>query len=248
MGYYRSQRRLLLMQSPDMVDRNTEKHFKDMFAGFHAVTPDIFLMKNEVNPVPTEDDVLLFEGGTDIWTGIYNEPEHASTQKPNLKRDEQEIKYFEMALNAGTPMIGVCRGAQLLCAMSGGGIIQHVEGHNKYHHVVLPNGRKIWSSSAHHQMMNPYILPPGEWISYAHAAPNLSNVYRSGFSKVKVFKKWPQWQEQEIVWFPRTKCLAIQGHPEYFTSPTVDFVLYCRYLINRLIISTERPEQNVSSD
>jgi hypothetical protein len=90
--------------------------------------------------------------------------------------------------------------------------------------------------------MNPYTLPPSEWVSYGISGPPGGHHYRDQDGvKFNPSDVWKTFQDQEIVWFPKTRSLAIQGHPEYFQSPNALFVLYCRYLVHHLILKEQAP-------
>ena len=233
---------LMLILSPDNVDRGTEEPFLSLFEKpLVTVIPPKYLLAGEENPLPNVNSVLLFEGGTDIDSALYMQPQGRHTQPPDTERDAHESNYFRLARLQGAACVGVCRGAQLLCALSGGSIIQDVMGHGATHFLELPdkyNRLSFQTTSAHHQVMNPYVLPNNLWTSYGSAPANVGSRYRDGNNnKVKVYKRWKGWKDQEIVWFNRTRSLAIQGHPEYFQSHEARFVQYCRFLMNFLILN-----------
>ena len=150
-------------------------------------------------------------------------------------RDQSEAKLFAQAVKQKLLIFGICRGAQLGCALSGGLIVQDVQGHNNSHRIVTNDGKTLLSSSIHHQMMYPWEV---EHRLIAWSIRPLSADYR-GLSEAEI-RKWPTREygenekrmdviEPEIVWFPTTKCLAIQGHPE-MQSDTCDFNRYLKTL------------------
>lgn len=232
---------LIVICAPDTSERGTEVHFASLFRQLHWVVPP-HMGLGEDNAKPNENTVLLFEGGTDINPLLYDEQPASGTQKPDYERDKHEILQFKLAIEAKAPMIGICRGAQLLCALNGGKLIQHVNGHSNAgyrHRMQLPKCFKnewIEVTSAHHQMMNPYNLPQEAWKSLGHVPHPQSNKYWGPNGKIKVHKLYNDFKEQEIIWFPNTKCLCIQGHPEYIQSPQNAFVQYCRMLVRILIL------------
>ncbi|GIF02880.1 gamma-glutamyl-gamma-aminobutyrate hydrolase family protein [Actinoplanes siamensis] len=83
-------------------------------------------------------DGLLLSGGPDIsprWYG--QEPGRHTVTHP--ERDEAELLLLEAALDRDLPVLGVCRGMQLLVAAHGGTLHQHlpdVLGHER--HRVAP--------------------------------------------------------------------------------------------------------------
>ena len=234
-------KKLMVILSPDAFDRATERNFINLFKEQpDYVWPPKFQRPDDPpNQEPTKDSVLVFEGGTDIPPNFYGETPNFRTQKSDTERDVWEYSYVEKALAVGAPMIGVCRGAQLLCALSGGHIIQHVTGHDSGCHCLTTFEKKlIWTPSVHHQLMNPYVLPRDEWVSLAHSNRQLSNKYRNGNNqKMRMRHLFSDWQEQEIVWFPKTKCLCIQGHPEYYEKESAQFVQFCRNMISTFILN-----------
>lgn len=74
-------------------------------------------------------DALLLTGGPDIVPGLYGQPPDPRTQPADHARDRFEIALVRAALTAGTPLLGICRGMQILNVALGGTLIQHVDGH-----------------------------------------------------------------------------------------------------------------------
>ena len=70
-------------------------------------------------------DGLVLAGGADIGPDRYGAPAHERTvTRPD--RDDGEIALARAALDVGLPILGVCRGAQLLAILYGGTLHQHV--------------------------------------------------------------------------------------------------------------------------
>jgi len=236
---------LMVILSPDKVDRNTEFHFTSLFEKPPVfVYPPMHQRADYQNPLPHKHSVLVFEGGTDISPSLYKQKIAPRTSLPDTKRDAHEVAYFRMARTVNAACMGICRGAQLLCALSGGELIQDVLGHSGSHVLYMPGSTlEMITTSVHHQMMNPYVLPQSDWASYGTAPRDHGYRFRDqNGNKIKVRKHWKNWEEQEIVWFRRTRSLAIQGHPEYYQSSTALFVQYCRYLLHALILTEDAPD------
>lgn len=79
-------------------------------------------------------DGLVLAGGADLAPAAYAEEPHPQTAaRPD--RDRGELLLIRAALDAGLPLLGVCRGMQLLTVVSGGRLHQHlpeVLGHEKH--------------------------------------------------------------------------------------------------------------------
>ena len=69
---------------------------------------------------------LLLMGGEDIDPSLYGEAPHPQTQKPSPARDALELELTKRALADGRPILGICRGCQMLAVASGGKLVQHV--------------------------------------------------------------------------------------------------------------------------
>jgi gamma-glutamyl-gamma-aminobutyrate hydrolase PuuD len=71
-------------------------------------------------------DGLLVTGGADISPDRYGEAPHPETSGTRPGRDEWETRLLRRALDIGLPVLGICRGAQLLNVALGGTLRQHL--------------------------------------------------------------------------------------------------------------------------
>lgn len=71
-------------------------------------------------------DALVLTGGGDIDPGRYDAAPHPRTGPANASRDQAELDLLAAALAAGLPVLGVCRGLQLLNIACGGTLHQHL--------------------------------------------------------------------------------------------------------------------------
>ena len=71
-------------------------------------------------------DGLLFVGGADLDPAFYDARPHPETTLTRPDRDEHESRLFLAALEEQLPVLGVCRGAQLMTAALGGTLHQHL--------------------------------------------------------------------------------------------------------------------------
>lgn len=155
---------------------------------------------------------LVLWGGTDIGSSWYNEKPHPKAQKPDVKRDEQEFALVHSCIFDGVPIIGICRGAQLLCIANGGTLYQHSVGHNRGHTVFCKEDDVLLPlkdvAAGHHQVMNLDKIPQDEYEIFGFS--NFPCIVWVNAMETKEITISP-----EVVWFPKTKCLAIQPHPEW---------------------------------
>ncbi|GLX52099.1 gamma-glutamyl-gamma-aminobutyrate hydrolase [Streptomyces hygroscopicus subsp. hygroscopicus] len=74
-------------------------------------------------------DGLVVAGGPDVDPVHYGADRDARTGPPAPARDAWELALIDAALASGTPLLGICRGMQLLNVALGGTLVQHMEGH-----------------------------------------------------------------------------------------------------------------------
>ena len=127
---------------------------------------------------PNDCDGLLLPGGADVDPARYNQPNiGACDVDPAL--DELQLAVLDRFFQANKPILGICRGHQLLNAYLGGTLIQDVPNHRVHDwdrglsadkaHVTRAEpgswvealyGRRFWTNSAHHQA----VLLPGPGV------------------------------------------------------------------------------------
>ena len=71
-------------------------------------------------------DGVLLTGGGDIDPGRYGAQPHPATSRVSESRDAAELEVLDAAVAAGKPVLGVCRGMQLLNVARGGTLCQHL--------------------------------------------------------------------------------------------------------------------------
>lgn len=160
-------------------------------------------------------ELVLFTGGADISPSLYNHtPSRLTFCDP--RRDVHEIIAFRRARKHCLPIAGVCRGSQFLCAMAGGTLFQHVDGHGYgYHEISTWDGRVLNVSSTHHQMQN----PPTGAVPLAWSKSRLSDVY-IGANDEEVE---PPEVEHECVYYPNINAVGMQYHPEIMSESSKGF-------------------------
>jgi putative glutamine amidotransferase len=163
---------------------------------------------------------LLLTGGVDIDPARYGEERHANVVNVEADRDEFEFELLRVARQSGLPILGVCRGLQVMNVAFGGSLFQDINDQvgttiehtvpsppcHIAHEVWVTKGSLLWTlmqekmadadtcavNSRHHQ-------------SVKHLAP--------GF---EVTATAPDGVIEAIECSGSSFCLAVQWHPENF--------------------------------
>ena len=107
---------------------------------------------------------LLLPGGGDLDPALYGQPDRGS-HPGDLRHDRLELALAREFLAAGKPVLGICRGLQVVNVALGGTLVQDLPGHSqqagadRVHPVTAVVGslaaalwgRRFWVNSAHHQ-------------------------------------------------------------------------------------------------
>jgi putative glutamine amidotransferase len=94
-------------------------------------------------------DGLIVTGGCDVDPSTYGQQPHPATDEAvedNRKRDAFEFALVDGAIRRGMPVLGICRGAQVINVALGGSLHQHlpdVIGHTRHQ-----QGNAVFSTSA----------------------------------------------------------------------------------------------------
>lgn len=176
---------------------------------------------------PSTADLVVFNGGDDIGTSIYGEkPVMSGVPLEISRRDQREMALFDACIDQGVFMLGICRGAQLLNCLNGGSLWQHVDGHTSNHDMFeVKTGQILYTTSTHHQQMR-----AGKGAEIIAVANTSTVKHCDGLTKG--FTKHGDratGDDLEVVFYPKTRTLCIQGHPEYV--PTSTFAQWCLDLI-----------------
>ncbi|MEX0602943.1 MAG: gamma-glutamyl-gamma-aminobutyrate hydrolase family protein [Bacteroidota bacterium] len=125
--------------------------FDNYFAWIHRIDPAIELVKlsyhlDNAGVVPDLDGLLL-TGGGDVHPALYGKPEYLELiEETNEKRDEFELEVIEHALKADLPILGICRGMQIMNVALGGTLIGDLQRWGYRDHTQrnsLPNRHAI---------------------------------------------------------------------------------------------------------
>jgi len=79
-------------------------------------------------------DGLLLPGGWDVDPSLYGETKDVKVGPIDRELDETELEMFKQARARELPVLGICRGQQVINVAMGGSLVQHLEGHEVREH------------------------------------------------------------------------------------------------------------------
>ena len=125
---------------------------------------------------PDDFAALCLTGGEDLEPSRYGAPADPKTEPADPDRDALELALVATARARDLPVLGICRGFQVLNVAYGGTLVQHVDGHRAANGPIVPHtvvpvaGSKLaeacgaapYSVNArHHQAVTKQSLAPG---------------------------------------------------------------------------------------
>ena len=174
---------------------------------------------------------LLLPGGGDIDPALYHE-ENRGSADIDRPLDEAQLAMADAFVRAGKPVLGICKGEQVLNVLFGGGLIQHLavaeahrfrDGDSVHECVSLPGtdmerlyGRRYPVNSSHHQGLGRI----GAGLRATSFAPD-GTVESVAHDTLPVFG---------VQWHPERMCFA-KARPDTVDGTAV--LLYFRSLLMR---------------
>ena len=164
----------------------------------------------------------IFWGGADLDPSLYNRERSQRCGRSHLAADIELMDKMRDCINNEIPIIGICRSAQVLNVVNGGILVQHINEHTHSHDVTITdmqgNVELICPvSSTHHQMM----IPHKDGIILAKDHRPVTGVHWDDVNEEHEYER-----TIEVVYYPKTKSLCIQPHPEWMDqhSPFVHWI------------------------
>lgn len=177
--------------------------------------------EEEAEAILDRMDGILFSGGNDVDPSLYGEFPHQKLGNVDPDRDTTELLLAQAAMRRSLPILGICRGHQLLAVAGGGtlwqdipaqvpGAIKHAHAQPKWHpiHTVKATpgtrleallGAEFGVNSRHHQAVRD--IPAG-WVSSAVSPDEINEAMELPGERFVV---------------------SVQWHPENFTGRAYNF-------------------------
>ena len=182
-------------------------------AGGLAVMLPLTCEDTDIENLVERFDGFLFTGGHDVDPALYGQEKEGCCGDLCPGRDAMEGKLLKAALDADRPVLGICRGLQLMNAVLGGTLWQDIPTQfpsDTNHRMAAPYGR------AEHPVQVSSELPFGD----LPMTLGVNSCHHQGIRKLapelKVWAAAPDGLVEAVYLPGKRYARAVQWHPEFF--------------------------------
>lgn len=163
-----------------------------------------------------ELDGLMMQGGSDIAPQAYGEAPLRPEWAGDPVRDRYELELLRGFIDAGKPVLGICRGHQLLNVALGGSLYQDIESQ-------VPGGRRHADLSVYDEHFHEVAIEPGSRLAGLYPGAGTVRVNSLHHQSVKDLGRGLQVEARstadgvvEAVRYTGDQYLVgVQWHPEF---------------------------------
>lgn len=112
-------------QRPIYGNNRTYVHAVENAGGLPILIPMLDDL-SELQELLPRLDGILFSGGIDLQSSLYGATPHPKEDEPDPRLDQLEMTIASWALEEDLPVLGVCRGMQMLNVLAGGTLYQDI--------------------------------------------------------------------------------------------------------------------------
>lgn len=123
-------------------NNNYKKALERLNIPYIVLSPDEKVSWNEISGI-------IFIGGEDIHPSYYNEKIEEENLEINKKRDQWEFNLMYFAFKKGIPILGICRGCQLINVFLGGSLYQDLKRYKREGKISQIHWRVGGKDSSH---------------------------------------------------------------------------------------------------
>lgn len=120
------------------------KNFKDIFDKLGVTLVPVFDTTNIKNIAKFCDAIILTGSGIHINPKLYNQAEKINYEYPYILEDKLDFALIKEFNALNKPILGICRGIQVINVYFGGSLKQKINNHeNVQHEILLKNNTKL---------------------------------------------------------------------------------------------------------
>lgn len=166
-------------------------------------------------------DGLLLQGGADIAPQTYGEEPQAPDWQGDRVRDRYELDLLDRFIQAGKPVLGICRGCQLINVYFGGTLVQDLP-------TLRPGEVRHLDPAHYERQMHPVRILPGSGLARLYAGRGegvINSIHHQGVKDLgrglAVEAEAPDGLPEAIRWQGDGYVFGMQWHPEFMMPETL---------------------------
>jgi putative glutamine amidotransferase len=168
----------------------------------------------DVESLVSRVDGLLLIGGADLDPACYGAERSPRTEATYRERDEFELALVRATFDRDLPVLGICRGMQILNVATGGNLHQHLADAGFGEHRPAPGSL---GADTHHEVE----IEPGSLLARAAGTERetVNSHHHQGVDAIGeggrvVARSQPDGVLEAIEWPQLRHALGVQWHPE----------------------------------
>lgn len=167
-----------------------------------------------------EMDAFVFQGGVDLAPESYGESPIGKWKGDRI-RDQYELKIMDYAIKSGKPVLGICRGMQLMNVYFGGTLYQDTESQNR-------SASSHRSAALYDTIKHPILFTKGGFLESLYTDeinPQVNTIHHQAVKNLgkdlESYATSPDGLIEAIGYVnePHGKVIGVQWHPEF--TPTL---------------------------
>ncbi len=178
-----------------------------------------------VDAYAAELDALVLMGGSDVCPETYGEKALRPEWNGDRVRDDYEVALMNAFVARGKPVLGVCRGAQIVNVAMGGTLHQDIA-------TQLPHALNHRNWSIYERNCHATAIVPGSGLAALYPGTSLVKTNSIHHQAVKdlgrnlVIEAWsePDRLVEAIRWTGPSYVFAVQWHPEFHPPGDASYV------------------------
>jgi putative glutamine amidotransferase len=167
-------------------------------------------------------DALVLQGGADVAPPTYGEEPRDPAWKGDRVRDRYEIELFEAFVGKGKPVLGICRGCQLINVAFGGTLYQDIG-------TQIPGALDHRDIAKYERNFHSLKFVPGAGLAKLYPdriEATINTIHHQAVNKlgrgmIVEAVSTPDNIIEAIRWRGPSYVLGVQWHPEFMFGPDI---------------------------